>query len=117
MKTLPPFYVGQKVVCVFKNTHKPYIPKYNEVINLNTPKVIVDKEYVVTSVVYACCMWRIGVGLGSENNLQGCGHCSKTFPISEVMYQADWFVPIEHKFETISYTQVMEKEQVLTGAN
>lgn len=106
LENLPPFYVGQKVVCIK---------------NHSSGVVLKDKTYTVTSVLKICCGFRIGVGIewnyGTKNVC--CSSCTSIRPPDkEWMLSPCLFAPLQESvFPTLTLSRVIEKELQLTSMN
>lgn len=97
---LPPFYAGQKVVCI-----KDW-PQYG---------LIKDKVYTITGVLKCTCGW-VGVYYGVKNMDSFGFTCYVGGQPNEWCTEPDKFVPIqEQKFPliTLSKIQELEKEEIL----
>lgn len=102
---LPPFFVGQKVVCVKSS---PYLQK--------------DKEYCVAALYYlACCKkWFVSVGISDYDAQPYCPihHTWVDVPLSGVMFHnQNKFSATEENFQSISLEKVMVKETPLISVN
>lgn len=104
-ENLPPFYVGQPVVCVksigcYKEGNK-YVIKY------------------MGQCPYCKC-WMVGA-IEHGRHLSMCSHnCGCGEILSVVPYYtalAKRFAPIEENFQSISLTKVLEQETELISAN
>lgn len=106
---LPPFYVGQPIVCI-------------------NPSAILIKghKYFCKDIKLGCCGWEVYVGLSESNELQSnciwidhckrCGKVERTFD-SRRFHFADRFAPIQENFQSISLEKVLEKETPLISVN
>lgn len=106
---LPPFYVGQKVVCI--RGHQTGCPKKGHI-------------YPVLGVYqYPCCKtWLVDYGEKAPYipDVSTCHICKKknpAFGTGNFLIDAERFVPVQENFESISLEKVIEKEKVLTCAN
>lgn len=103
MSNLPPFYVGQKVVCINKN---PLYLKYNE-------------TYVVKEIKqFPCGCWAIDVGVSRNNSYATyCYKHDSAILDRDCWYTVDEFAPIEQTFQSISFKEVIKIESPLIGIN
>jgi hypothetical protein len=101
---LPPFYVGQRVVC-----------------NTPTPTISKGLEYRVIDMYYvSCCKtWGVCVGVEAVGKHYCPAHNTTHNPkvLSGVYHDAEFFSPIEENFQSISIEKVLEKETPLIGVN
>lgn len=104
---LPPFYVGQRVVCVKDNSSKS-IKKGQEfsVLGLNQ---------------FSCGCWSIDIGIKSESPRTGCGehglHQTAKCNNGIKWFHVKLFAPIEQTFQPITLEKVLEIETKLVSAN
>lgn len=100
MNNLPPFYVGQEVVCI--NDSSPLIlpVKKNEI-------------YTVLGVRFGCCSWEVYLGHQSAAKSCSCGKCTRINPRKELDWYllASRFAP-KDQFKAITFTKVLETELV-----
>lgn len=106
---LPPFYIGQKVVCVKTSANKLGM------------SVIKGEVYVIKALIKCNCgLWKCDVGV--RHSIQGnsyCGYCGYTFAqIGGVGWcNCNLFAPIESQFQSISLSEILEKETELISSN
>lgn len=99
---LPPFYVGQKVVCIEGYPNPRFFKKG-------------DQFTILDIIKTPCCnMWivNIGVSMPYKNTICDCG---QTFKANQ-MFRASRFAPIEKQnipLMTFSQIKEKEKEQIL----
>lgn len=103
--SMPPFYVGQKVVRVAE--------PQDSVIKKGDTFIVKDIKW--------CCDgygWRIDIGVTKLEILSQfrCNSCKKPYTHT-CAYLAKYFAPIEENFQSISYSEVLEKERPLVSAN
>jgi hypothetical protein len=105
---IPPFFIGQKIICI-----KGRKGKYSEVIK--------DQTYIVGECIYCenCKVWWVGVLKQSGLIVSICPSCHVVVPASNKYYYygAELFAPIEENFQSISFKECIEKEQVVTSIN
>jgi hypothetical protein len=102
---IPPFYVGQKVICV-DTTGNPPVKK--------------NKEYTVDSVTKGCCGWEITVGIQADSSYDEVSFCRKCgsrtpSPGSTWPLRASRFRALTETFQPISFSKVLD--EVLTSSN
>ena len=99
MKNLPPFYIGQKVVCVAEfntastSTYNEQAPKKDEVYTVRY--IDFDGGYFYIRLKEIVNKERLYIS--------GFGECK---------FNANKFVPLEHTFKPIEYTKVIEQQLV-----
>lgn len=104
---IKPFYVGQKVVAIKDHSNKRFLR---------------GQEFTVTGIINGCCdmsKWVITIGI-ADISIESCKclYCGKAKPvINELIFNSTCFAPTSNNFKSISYTEVMEKEQTLVSAN
>lgn len=105
----PPFYPGQRIVCV------------DDAYNFIPIPIKKDIEYRVISCKQSGCsckQWIVDIGITSECPNTLCNICGGSYISSpEWFLRANRFVPIEEKFESISLTKVYEIESPLISVN
>lgn len=105
-KSIPPFYVGQRVVAIQDHSQ------------LDFKK---GDEFTVHSVSYGCCGWDVTIGITINHvGLWVCVRCSNKSIIlkgDEIKYAASRFAPITSTFQSIEYREVLEKEREFVSAN
>ncbi len=103
---LPPFYVGQRVICI-----------------VGSELTSEDETYIVTGIyrgVCKCAKWVISVGIEetAPGTLMNCGRCNKKLVRREqCVHPAQHFVPETNSFESISFEKVVEIESPLVSVN
>lgn len=106
MKNLfAPFYVGQEVVAV---------------IDHGMGKFKKGDKVKVTSIFMGCCAWEVTVGIFDSNFSSLCTKCGKKTSFlskQEAPFFASSFAPVTSTFQTIEYTEVLEKERPLVSSN
>jgi hypothetical protein len=98
---LPPFYVGQEVVCI-KDHSKGTVKK--------------GQCYTILSIEKGCCTWIVDVGVP---NIDKSPNCLCTYCGTRLMgvnkytlkTSSDLFAP-KDQFKAITFTKVMETELV-----
>lgn len=107
---LPPFYVGQRVVCI-----------NDEIIFAGLPSAPIKNGtiYTVAGVLKVCCRWHIDIGLYSGRSHVRCPSCYGDIlkPNMNYWLAAFRFAPIEENFQSISLEKVLEKETPLISVN
>lgn len=99
INNLPPFYVGQKVVCIQSHSRGHF--KKGDV-------------FTVKSVLKPCCNWTIDIGFRSSYDLMRCS-CLNTYPYNG-HYLAAAFRPLEElKPPLLTFEKIkeVEKEELL----
>jgi hypothetical protein len=94
---LPPFYVGQEVVCVSGH--------FDERANL-----IEGNTYTIKAI-RKCCNWLIDVGIRHEDVAYVRCKCGNTIHAPNWFLYASRFAP-KDQFKAITFTKVMETELV-----
>lgn len=96
--SLPPFYVGQKVVAI---TNHP------------TDAFSIGDEFTVTGVYSSCCGFCITIGIESNPYGQYCIHCKRmVMKIEENLYDSTRFRPLESApLPLMTFSQIKEKEK------
>lgn len=108
---LPPFYVGQKVVCLKSATNNfgHYCVK--------------DHVYTVLELNRCKCgAWKIDIGVKDESNhatKMSCGKCKGPYDRRSYAIWADAtnFAPIHEDFQQITLSKVIEIESSLINVN
>ena len=101
----PPFYPGQRVVCIDDSRNDPYefpFKKGDELIALSCRRC-------------TCGIWMVDIGVQWPTG-SSC-HCGDITNGPIWWLYAARFVPIEEKFESISLTKVYEIESPLISVN
>ena len=104
-KSIPPFYVGQEIVAVRNHSEGLYKK---------------GKKYIVMAIRKTCsCYWDISIGISTQRQFCLCPICGKdNIPTEGIQWhQHIAFAPITSTFQTIEYTEVLELEKPMVGAN
>lgn len=105
---LPPFYVGQRVVYVGRSGRPKTLPVNSEWIAKNVRK-------------FDCGCWCVDVGLFHEryHHSRICADCNIVTRTDDNARYFDCraFAPIEHKFKSITFEEVIAIESPLIGIN
>lgn len=105
---LPPFYIGQKVICVKDG-------KNGKGIGVTKGEV-----YQIKNIVACNCQWSVDVGI-SGGSLYGnvCPRCGKaiTPPTYSCYASASLFGPIREDFQSITLESIMQVETPLISSN
>lgn len=105
-KSIPPFYVGQKVVAVCNHVQGHFK---------------MGDEFTINSVEIGCCGWDVTIGITSHGyGLCICTECHKMKLINigeEISFCSTRFAPITSTFQSIEYREVLEKEREFVSAN
>lgn len=103
---LPPFYVGQRVVCI---EHTPqWVSDFAGMINIK-------KGDIVTVRGYSKAVGHRGIFFNEIRN-----KINKDFPKedgNEGCYNSKHFTPVSEKFESISLSEIAKEESKLISVN
>lgn len=99
MNKIPPFFVGQEVVCI--KDHSRGVVKKGE-------------EFKVLAIRKICCGWFIDVGINVEIIAWTCSVCGFRGFYNEYWLGTRLFAP-KDQFQPISFTRILETE--LTSVN
>lgn len=112
-KSIPPFYVGQEVVCIDNNSYVHSGIRADSMLKRGS-------VYIVKDIKQSACCQKWVVYVGTDNGV-GYVRCSKcgvvTMSGKEDYFVAARFAPITSQFKTIEYSSVIEKETETVGAN
>lgn len=105
---LPPFYIGQKAVCVDD--------KFGT--NGEVAAIKLGDVYVIKAVRKFCCNWTVDIGKRCVG-FAICSSCGKEEnEINNIHWlRASRFLPIEENFIAIEFEKVIEQEQKLVCVN
>ncbi len=104
LNNLPPFYVGQKVVCV--KTHTRGIYKKGQVFT-------VQNIYMQT----CGCQWVINIGYYSDIPTMKCSTCGLVYK-NDSAFKCTSFKPLQESvFPSLTMSKVLEKESQLISMN
>ncbi len=105
---LPPFYIGQKVVCIKTKSSFDFF---------GNPCHLIKKGDVFTvQGISKCCKWVIDIGK-RDNRMCACEHCGHYFGKGIVWANAKFFAPREEgTLPLITFKEInkIEKEEILT---
>ena len=96
MKQLPPFYVGQKIVCI-KDHSSGAVKK--------------GQHFIVMNVEKFCCDWLVDIGILNDHPSMECNYCGMKIMSQSFLFSQTLFAP-EEQFAAITFTKVIEKELV-----
>jgi hypothetical protein len=65
---IPPFHVGQRVVCVDVSDYAYGCNKVSTVLSK-------DEVYRITGIFFGCCYWVVTVGVAASSELSKCCKC------------------------------------------
>lgn len=107
MKDLPPFYVGQEVVCI--NSSNAF-PGHGPV------PIKESNKYSVNSIKRCGCGdWKVDVGFVTP--IGTVCSCRMTTLAGVWWFRASRFAPIREDFQEMSFEKVIEKEKSLICVN
>lgn len=93
----PPFYVGQRVVCVKSNKH----------LGIKEGRI-----YVIHNIKKGCCGWDVGIGIRSFG-VSSCPICLKEEPPSSIWWlMAYRFAPIEPRHQDVEIAEELLRQPV-----
>ena len=102
---IPPFYIGQRVVAVRDSLHSGCFKKG-------------DEKIVFGIIQMPCGCWCVDVGDKTVFEFVSCSiHKDRTKSMLILWASATAFAPITSTFQTISYSEVLEKEKEFVGAS
>ena len=99
-----PFYVGQKVEALF---------------DYSICEIKKGDIFVVLEILPGCCnkhSWIIYIGIDWKHGSY-CPSCLHSYRGPKAYFATNYFKALDEKFETISYSKVMEKESSLICVN
>lgn len=103
IKSLPPFYVGQKVVVL----KRLYVAKKKK-------GTIVE---VLAIMRCKCGLWLIDIGTKCKHDFDITCECENVIDNGIMWLDARMFAPIQENFQSISLEKILEEETKLVGAN
>lgn len=107
---LPPFYIGQEVVCVDNKTYIKVHFKTEDMLHIG-------ETYIIRDIRKGCCEWEIDIGILAKGKIARC-ICGKASPLNTYSwFKSSRFVPKQEQFQAITYSEIKQKESPLICVN